>query len=110
MNASIKNNVATFIVHIHVHNKPITKTLHHALNIMSTETELFAIRCGINQATNLNNISKIIIVTDLIHTARKIFDLLFHLFQKHSAIILNKLQVFFSRHQVNSIEFWECPS
>ena len=110
MDASIKNNVATFIVHIHIHNKPITKTLHHALNIMSTEAELFAIRCGINQATNLNNISKIIIVTDLIHTARKIFDLLFHLFQKHSAIILNKLQVFFSRHQVNSIEFWECPS
>jgi len=29
MNASIKNNIAMSISHIHIHNKPITKMLYH---------------------------------------------------------------------------------
>jgi len=108
--ASIKNNIATSILHTHIDNKPITKTLHHAVNIMSTEAKLFVIRCGINQATNSNNVSKIIIVTDSIYAAKKIFDLTFHPFQSHAVSIFNKFQSFFSHHQENVIEFWECPS
>jgi len=73
--ASVKNNVATSIFHIHIHNKPVVKTLHHAMNITNTEAELFAIRCSINQATIHDDILKIIVVTDSIHAARKIFDL-----------------------------------
>ena len=109
-NASIKNNVTISISHVHIYNKPIVKTLYHTVNITSTEAELFAIKCDINQATNLNDISKIIIVTDSIHTTRKIFDLTSHLFQKHSAAILNELWVFFSCYWKNSIEFWKCSS
>jgi len=37
--ASIKNNVTTSILHIHIHNKQITKMLHHAVNVMSTKAE-----------------------------------------------------------------------
>jgi len=80
--ANIKNNVATSISHIYIHNKPITKTLHHAVNITSTEAELFAIRCSINQATYHNEISKIIVITNFIYAARKIFDSSLHPFQK----------------------------
>ena len=69
-NASVKNNVAISITHIHVCDKPVMKTLHHALNIMSTEAELFAIRCSTNQATNIGNISKVIVVMDSIHVAK----------------------------------------
>ena len=47
--ASIKNNIATSISHIHVANQPLIKTVHHASFVTSTEAELFAIRCGINQ-------------------------------------------------------------
>jgi len=68
MDASVKSKVAISILHIHIHNKPIVKMLHHAINVISTEAELFAIRCGINQATNLNDISKIIVVTNLLQT------------------------------------------
>jgi len=89
--ASIKNNIATSILHTHIHNRPVTKTLHHAVNITSIEAELFAIRCGINQATNYNDISKIIIVTDSIHAARKIFDPSLYPYQIHTATILNEL-------------------
>ena len=108
--ASIKNNVATSIVHIHIYNKPLTKTIHYTVLITSTEAKLFAIRYGINQATNLNNIAKIIVVTDSIHMARKIFNSSVHSYQIQSAAILYKLCNFFNCHEDNTIEFWECPS
>ena len=47
---SIKNNVATSIAHIYIHNRPVIKTLHHTVNVNSMEAKLFAIRCSINQA------------------------------------------------------------
>ena len=103
--ASVKNNIATSIAHIHIYNKPITKTLHHIVNITSSEAELFAIRCSINQATSIAGISKIIVVTNLIHTTKKIFDLSSHSLQSHTAIILKELWHFFLSHQKNMIEF-----
>ena len=110
MDASIKDNIATSISHIYIHNRPVTKTLHHAVNIMSTEAELFTIRCGINQATDYNNVSKIIVITDSIHAAKNIFNLSPHPYQVHIASILNELCIFFFHHQENSIKFWECSS
>jgi len=79
MDTSVENNIAISISHIHIHNRPVTKTLHHTVNVMSTEAKLFTIKCDINKATNRNNISKIIIITDSIHAAKKIFDLSFYL-------------------------------
>jgi len=109
-NASIKNDIAMSISHVHSANKPLIKTVHHASFVTSTEAELFAIRCSINQACSLNNVSKIIVVTDSIHAAKKIFDSDVHPFQIHSAAILSKLRKFFNSNESNSIEFWECPS
>ena len=96
--ASIKNNIAILILHIHIHNKPITKILHHVVNIMSTEAKLFTIRCGINQATNSSGILKIIVITDSIHARKKNFDLSSHSYQSYTASILKELQAFFSYH------------
>jgi len=83
MDASVKNNVVSSIMHIHVCNKPIIKMLHHTINITSSQAKFFTIRRGINQAAHLYGISKIIVVIDLIHAAKKIFDPLSHLLQKH---------------------------
>ena len=110
MDASVKNNVVSSIMHIHVCNKPIIKMLHHTINITSSKAKFFTIRCSINQATHLHGISKIIVVMDSIHVAKKIFDPLFHLLQKHVTFILNDLREFFTCHQENMIKFWECPS
>ena len=107
---SIKNNVATSIMHIHTYNKPLTKTIHYTVLVISTEVELFTIRCSINQATNSNDITKIIVVTDSIHAARKIFDSLVYPYQVQSAAILSELCNFFNCYKGNIIEFWECPS
>ena len=109
-NASVKNNVASFIAHIYIFNKPIVKTLHHTINITSSEAEFFAIRCGINHTVLSYETSKIIIVTDSIHVAKKIFDSFSHILQKQAAFILSELREFFNYHNMNTIEFWECPS
>ena len=108
--ASIKNNVATSILHMHINNKILIKMIHHTVYVTSTEAELFAIRCSINQATNFNNVSKIIVITNSIHVARKIFKSSIHSYQGQSAAILSNLRNFFKHHKNNFIKFWECPS
>jgi len=107
---SIKNNVASSIAHIHIHNKPVVKTLHYMVNVTTSEAEFFVIRCSINQATLSHEISKIIVTTDSIHVAKKISDLSSHMLQKQVALILRDLREFFNCHPENVIEFWECPS
>ena len=109
-NISIKNNMTTFITHIHVHDKPVIKTLYHTGNIISTKAELFTIRCGINQAIKIQEISKIIVVTNSIHATKRICDLSLHLYQIHLISISNELRKFFLLSSSNSIKFWECPS
>ena len=110
LDASIKNNIATSISHVHIVNQPLIKTLHHAVFIMTTEVELFVIRCDINQACSKENVSKIIIVTDSIHVAKKIFNTMSHPYQGQAVAILSNLHQFFTKNQSNLIEFWECPS
>jgi len=95
---SIKNQVATSIAHTHTHNNPIIKTIHHAINVTSTKIELFTIRCGINQATQMVNINCIVVITDSIHTAQRIFDLLVHSYQIQLSIISTKLRKFFEKY------------
>ena len=107
---SIKNDIATSISHIHLADHSLIKTVHHAMFITSMEAELFAIRCGINQAYIKEGVSKIIVVTDSINAVKKIFDSKSHPYQSHTMAILSKLCRFFETNQENSIEFWECPS
>jgi len=59
------------------------------------EAELFIIRCGINQATNIQRILKIIVIIDLIHSAWKFFNSSYYPFQIHSTSILKELRKFF---------------
>ena len=60
-----------FIAYIHVYKTPVIKIIHHTINITSTKAELFAIRYGLNQATQLTNIECIMVITDSIHAAKK---------------------------------------
>ena len=88
---SIKNEVAISISYTHTHNNPIAKTVHHTVHITSTKAKLFVIRCGINQASNQDSISKIIVITNSIYAAKKIFDLSSHPFQIYLVAILTEL-------------------
>jgi len=95
IDTSIKNNITISILYMHTYNNPIVKTVHHAVHVTSTEAELFAIKYSINQASNRNSISKIIIITNFIYAAKKIFNPSLHPFQIHSVAILAELQKFF---------------
>ena len=64
--ASIKNNIVMFITHTYSFNNSLIKILHHAINVTIMEVELFAIRCGINQATWISGTSCIIIIMNTI--------------------------------------------
>jgi len=78
--ASVKNNVTTSVLHIHRGQEIITKTVYHTMNIASTEAELFAIRCGINDVTQIQNVIHIIIIMD---------TQLLNIFFTHSSIHIN---------------------
>jgi len=80
--------------------------IHYTINITFTEVELFTIRYGINQAVEVQDTIHIII-TDTIHSARRIFDFLSHSYQLQS---LKILEFFFNKNSNNFINFWNCPS
>ena len=47
-NASIRNNIATFITYIYSYFILVKKTLYNTIGIISSKTKLFAIKCSIN--------------------------------------------------------------
>ena len=89
--ASIKNDIATSISHVHLVDHPLTKTVHHAVFVTSTEAELFTIRHDINQACTKENVLKIVVVSNSIHAAKKIFDSKSHPYQIYTMAILSEL-------------------
>ena len=103
--ASIKNHVATSILYIHSFNQPVIKTCHQAINVFTTEAKLFAIRYGINQTISILHIKYIIVITDSLHTIKKIFDLSSHPYQIYSTAIACKLRDFFNKYTNNHIKF-----
>ena len=104
-NTSIKNHIVTFILYIHLHNKPIIKTIYRVVNVTTTEAELFTIQCGINQVVSITNVNYIVIITDSLYTAKRIFDSSSHPHQIYSVAISCKLRDFFSKDSNNHIDF-----
>jgi len=86
------------------------KTIHHAINVTSTETKLFAVRYNISQASQIPGITHIVIVTNTIPAAKRIFDMSLHPYQPHSIAIFSNLRRFFNKNSGNMISFWDCPS
>ena len=109
-NTSIKNYVATSILYIYLHNKPVIKMIYRAVNITTTEAKLFTIWCSINQVVGITNINHIVVIINSLYTAKRIFDSLSHPYQTHSVAISHELRDFFLKNDNNHIEFWDCPS
>jgi len=78
---------------------------YHTINVTFTEAKLFAIKCGINQATQIANINHIIVITNLIYATKRIFDSLVHSYQIQLSTILTELRKFFGKDQHNCIKF-----
>jgi len=80
------------------------------MNILSIEAELFAIRCGINWTTQIQDIKHIIVIMDAIPAIKWIFNSFIHLYQLHTITISNNLRNFFNKSKNNPISFWNCSS
>jgi len=107
--ASLKNNVATSVTHIQRGQALITKAIYHAMNISTTEAELFAIGRGISQAAHTDSITNIAVVRHYPSCQKNIR----HFVPSIPAtfyFISRDLRAFFSRDPRNSITFWNCPS
>lgn len=104
-NASIKNSIATSVSHVISKYEKLSKNVHHIINVTVTEAKLFTIRCSINQACQISNVNKIIIITDASYTAKHIFDLLAHLFQIQSIAAAQNLSAFFNISPSNIVQF-----
>ena len=98
LDVTIKNQVAISIAHIHIHDSPVIKTIYHTVNITFTEAELFVIRCGLNQATQLTNIEQIVVITDSIYATKKIFDSSIYPYQVQTISISKEFKEFFRRN------------
>jgi len=103
--ASIKNNIATSISHVHNSQNILPKTIYHTMNDTSTEVELFSIRCRINQAVQVPNTEHIIVITDTIPAAKYILNSSTYPFQLHFITVSQDLRAFFNESSNNSIAF-----
>jgi len=77
---SIKNNIATLVSYIHRDQEIIAKSVHYIMSITSIEAKLFTIRYRINHAIHLQNITCIIIITDIIPDTKHIFNMSIYLY------------------------------
>jgi len=75
---SVKNNIVTLVLYIRRGYEIIAKTVHYVINVSSTETELFTIRCSISQVSKIQDVICIVVITDTIHVAKHIFDTSIH--------------------------------
>ena len=105
LDTSIKNNITTSISYIHTYNSPVIKTIYHTINVTSTKAELFVIRYGLNQAIWLSSIKYIIVITNSIHTVKKIFDSSVHPYQIQTLSISKEIREFFERNHHDFLEF-----
>jgi len=80
------------------------------MNVLSTEAEIFAIRCGISQASQIYGVTSIVIIIDTIHAANYIFNTSIHPYQIYTITISSNLGKFFNKNDNNLISFWDCFS
>ena len=78
-------------------------------NLSITLWMVFTIRYRIDQAIKLQDISKIVVITDAIPATKQIFNTSVYLYQLHSITISKNLRKFFKKNSNNSISFWNYP-
>ena len=72
---------------------------------MFTKAELFAIRCSISQASQIQGVTYIIVVTNVILATKRIFDTSLYLYQLNFIVISNNLKKFFNKNLSDIIIF-----
>ena len=61
------------------------------MNVMSTETKFFIVKCSINHIIQMQDITHIIVITDTIPATKHIFDILIHPYSEIVPAAINSL-------------------
>jgi len=80
-----------------------------ASSTATSDTELFAIRLDIAKVTSMN-IKHIILITDILVSAKNTVDFSMHSEQVYSLTVCFVLRLFFSCGLNHRIKFWDCSS
>jgi len=105
-----KSQVATAVAHIWLENSIIQCLQANSINITSIEAELMAIRLGLILAMEEENVHNIIVITDSIAVAKKVFESKTDPLQNMFIPVTSAIDSFFRKDSRNKIQFWFCPS
>jgi len=96
--------------HIWTDNSIVQRLQVNSINVISIEAELMAVRLGLIPAMEEENIHDIIVITDSIATAKKIFEFKTDPLQNMFIPVTLAIDSFFRKDGRNKIQFWFCPS
>jgi len=105
-----KSQVATVVAHIWTDNSIIQHLQVNSINITSIEAKLIAIHLGLIPAMEEENVHDIIVITDSIAAAKKIFESKTDPLQNMSIPVTSAINSFFRKDDRNKIQFWFCSS
>ena len=105
-----KSHVATAVTYIWSDNSIIQCLQVNSINVTSVEAKLMAIHLGLIPAMDKKNIHDIIVITNSITTAKKIFESRSNPLQNIYIPVISAVNSFFRKGSRNKIQFWFCPS
>jgi len=105
-----KSQVATAVAHIWTDNSIVQYLQVNSINVTSIEAKLMAICLGLIPAMKEENVHDIIIITNSIATAKKIFESKTDPLQNIFIPVTLAIDSFFRKDSRNKIQFWFCPS
>ena len=105
-----KLHVATTVAHIWFDNSITQRLQVNFINVTLIEAELMAICLGLIPAIEKENIYDIIVITDSIAVARKIFKSKVNPLQNMFIPVTSAVDFFFRKDSRNKIQFWFCPN
>jgi len=97
-------------MHIWTDNSIIWRLQVNSINITLIEAKLMAIHLGLIPAMEKENIHNIIVITDSIVIAKKIFESKTDPLQNIFILVTLAINSFFRKDSRNKIQFWFCPS
>jgi len=105
-----KSQVATAVTHIWLEHSIVQRLQANSINVTSIEAELMAIYLGLIPAIEEENVHNIIVITDFIAAAKKVFESKTNSLQNMFIPVTLAIDSFFRKDGRNKIQFWFCPS
>jgi len=105
-----KSHIATAVAYVWFDNSVTQRLQVNSINVTSIEAKLMAICLGLIPTIEKENIYDIVIITDSIAVARKIFKSKVDPLQNMFIPVTSAVDSFFRKDSRNKIQFWFFPN